>query len=130
MENVAANQQSNSGTASKRPSDTLTCLVAYPISIFLLIKLVLTANAFAMETYANLGAALPPSTVLAAHVANALAYQTFYWVFGLGLVLGAIHAALRPWPAHRKRFALAVYGILLLATGLMLAGISLPLFQL
>ncbi len=129
MEIFASTQQTKSGAASNRYFDTLVCLVAYPIAIFVLIKIILTASAFAMETFASIGTAVPPVTGLAARGANALAYQAFYWVFDLGLVLGGIHAALWPYPARRRQFALAAGGLLMLATGLMLTALALPLFQ-
>lgn len=128
MEIVTTVQEAGPGTASKPYRDVLACLVAYPLAIFVLIKIVLTANAVAMETYGEIGAAIPAVTMLAARVANALAYQAFFWIFGLGTVLGGIHAYLRPYPTRRKRFRLAAGGILLLVTILLLAAIALPLF--
>ena len=129
MENVTTVQEAGPGTASKRYRDVLACLIAYPLAIFVLIKIVLTANAVAMETYGEIGAAIPAVTMLAVRVANALAYQAFFWVFGLGPVLGGIHASLRPYPTRRKRFGLAAGGGLLLVAVLLLVGIALPLFQ-
>ena len=127
MENVTTVQEAGPGTASKPYRDVLACLIAYPLAIFVLIKIVLTANAVAMETYGDIGAAIPAVTLLAVRVANALAYQAQFWIFGLGPVLGGIHAYLRPYPTRRKRFRLAACGILLLVTLLLLAAIALPL---
>lgn len=129
MENVAAVQKAGPGTASKPYRDVLVCLIAYPLAIFVLIKIVLTANAVAMETYGEIGAAIPAVTMLAVRVANALAYEAFFWIFGLGPALGGIHAYLGSYPTRRKRFGLAAGGGLLLGTDLLLAAIALPLFQ-
>lgn len=129
MENFAAVQESGPVTASKPFRDVLACLIAYPLAIFVLIKIVLTANAVAMETYGAIGAAIPAVTMLAVRVANALAYQAFFWIFGLGPVLGGIHAFLGTYPTRRKRFGLAAGGGLFLGTVLLLAAIALPLFR-
>lgn len=129
MEYVTTVQEAVPGTASKSYRDVLACLIAYPFAIFVLIKIVLTANSAAMANYEDFGTAIPLVTGLAVRVANALAYQAFFWIFGLGPVLGGIQAYLRSYPTRRKRFRLVAGGGLLLVTLLLLATIALPLFQ-
>lgn len=129
MENVTAVQESGSVAGPKPYRDVLACLLVYSVAIFVLIKIVLTANAIAMETYRDIGAAIPAVTMLALRISNVLAYQAFFFIFGLGPVLGGIHAALSHRPERRKRFGRTASGLLILVTALLLAGIALPLFQ-
>lgn len=129
MGNVTAVQETETVSAAKPYRDAMACLIAYPLATFVLIKIVLTANSAAMGIYEDFGTAIPTITGMAIRIANALAYQATFWIFGLGPVLGGIHAYLRPYPTHGKRFRLAAGGILLLATVLLLAAIALPLFQ-
>lgn len=105
-------------------------LIAYPFMLFAVMKIVTTVAALAMESYAEIGAALPPVTLLAIRVTDFLTYDGLILTFTAGPLLAGIHAGLTPFPQRQKRFARVVAAALILGTVGLLVAIALPLFGL
>lgn len=105
-------------------------LIAYPVSLFATMKIATTIAALAMKSYAEIGAALPPVTLLAIRVTDFLTYYGLILTFTAGPMLACIHAGLTPFPQRQRRFTRVVAAALILGTVGLLVAIALPLFGL
>ena len=69
-------------------------LIAYPLSLVSAMKIVTTVAALDMESYAEIGAALPSVTLLSIRVTDFLTCYGLILTFTVGPLLAGIHAAL------------------------------------